>query len=316
MFSLLGQFYPPKPQWWQKDIPDLTGKVMLVTGAKGGIGKETVKALLQHNAKVYLAARGREDTEKVIHELEKITGKTAIFLELDLASLASTKRAAEEFLSKEKELHVLFNNAGVMWPKLELLTQDGYDLQWGVHVVGTHLFTKLILPALFAGAQSSSDGKARIVTTSSSAAYLEDDIHWDTFKPGPARTKYGSTKLYYQSKLAQVIWSRQLAKRYGDKNIFSISLNPGNLRTDLQRYQSPIAYFFFKTMLHPVDPYGPLTQLYGGTSEQVLKSKNEAGNQFLIPWAREGPMPPGALKSGVGQRLWEYLETEVEQYCS
>ncbi|KAJ7443634.1 hypothetical protein B0H11DRAFT_1747919, partial [Mycena galericulata] len=103
--------YPPKPKWWQKDIPDLTGKIMLVTGGKGGIGKETVKALLQHNAKVYIAARGREDTEWVIQELKKVTGQTAIFVELDLADLTSVRHAAEDFLSQEKELHVLFSNA-------------------------------------------------------------------------------------------------------------------------------------------------------------------------------------------------------------
>ncbi|KAJ7506031.1 NAD-P-binding protein [Mycena galericulata] len=302
--SLLGQFYPPKPKWWQKDIPDLTGKVMLVTGGKAGIGKETVKALLQHNAKVYLAARGREETEKVIDELKRATGQTAIFLELDLASLAHVRRAAEEFLHKEKELHVLFNNAGVMWPKLKLLTKDGYDTSLLPARSGTHLFTKLLLPALFAGAESSTDGKARIITTSSSVAYLENDIHWDTFVPGPARTKYGSTKLYYQSKLAQVVWARELAKRYGDNGIISISLNPGNLRTEIQRHQSALAAFFFvriaKSMLHPVDPYGPLTQLYAGTSPNVLHSENGA---FLIPCT---------LKAGVGRKLWEYVEKGVE----
>jgi len=62
-------------------------------------------------------------------------------------------------------------------------------------------------------------------------------------------------------------------------------------------------------MLYPVDPYGALTQLYAGTSPEVLHGKNGA---FFIPWAREGPMPPGALKPGVGEKLWEYVENEVE----
>ncbi|KAJ6605176.1 NAD(P)-binding protein [Mycena vulgaris] len=280
-----------------KDIPDLRGKVMLVTGGKADIGKETVKALLQHNAKVYLAARGSEDTEEVIDELKRATVRTAIFLELDLASLVSVRRAAEEFLSQEKELHVLFNNAGVMWPKLELLTKDGYDLQWGVHIVGTHLFTKLLLPALFAGAESSTNVKARINTTSSSAAYLENDIHWDTF-------------LYYQSKLAQVVWARELAKRYGDNNIISISLNPGNLRNEIQRHQSALtAFFLVRIAVQPRYPYGPLTQLCAGMSPDVLYGENGA---FLIPWARNGPTPLGALKAGAGRKLWEYVEKEVE----
>ena len=75
------------------------------------MGKETVKALLQHNAKVYLAARSKNKAEAAIAELKASTGKEAIFLELDLSSLVSVRKAAEEFLSKERELHILFNNA-------------------------------------------------------------------------------------------------------------------------------------------------------------------------------------------------------------
>ncbi|KAI3621670.1 NAD(P)-binding protein [Moniliophthora roreri] len=306
--SMYSQWFPPKSQFWQKDIPDLSGKVMIVTGAKTGVGKETVKALLQHNAKVYFAARGKQQSEQVIDELEKITGKRAIFLELDLASFKSIKKAAEEFLSKENELHVLFNNAGVMWPSLDMLTEEGYDAQWGVHVVGNHLWTKLLQPALDAGAKSSPDGKARVVTTSSSAAYL-DVIHWDTFVPGPARTELGTYNLYSQSKFAQVVWTREYAKRYGD-NILAFSCNPGNLQTDLQRHFNPIMKFVIKLILHPVDPYGPLTQLYAGTSPEVVQKPN---GSFFIPWARDGPTPPKAIDNELGERLWNYLEAELEK---
>ncbi|EEB87616.1 hypothetical protein MPER_14981, partial [Moniliophthora perniciosa FA553] len=148
---------------------------------------------------------------------------------------------------------------GVMVPPLDLVTEEGYDAQWGVHVVGNHLWTKLLQPALDAGARTSSDCKARVISTSSSAAYL-DVIHWDTFVPGPARTKFGTSGLYSQSKFAQVVWTREYAKRYGD-HILAFSCNPGNLQTDLQRNLHPILNFFIKMILHPVDPYGPLTQL-------------------------------------------------------
>ena len=83
----------------------------MITGGNTGVGKEIVKALLQHNAKVYLAARSPERAAKAIEELKAETGKEAIFLQLDLASLAATQKAAKEFLSKERELHILFNNA-------------------------------------------------------------------------------------------------------------------------------------------------------------------------------------------------------------
>jgi len=110
--------------------------MLRLVGGNVGIGKETIKALLEHNAKVYMASRSKEKADAAISELKAQTGKEAIFLELDLSSLASVRKAAEEYLSKEHELHVLFNNAGVMWPPTELLTADGYDLQFGTNVLG------------------------------------------------------------------------------------------------------------------------------------------------------------------------------------
>lgn len=108
------QSFPPKPQFTTEQMPDLTGQVMIVTGGNTGIGRETVKALLQHNAKVYMATRSKARADTAIRELKEQTGKEAIFLELDLASLRSVRKAAEEFRSKEQELHVLFNNAWVL----------------------------------------------------------------------------------------------------------------------------------------------------------------------------------------------------------
>ncbi|KAJ8488637.1 hypothetical protein ONZ51_g3428 [Trametes cubensis] len=107
---------PPKARWGVADIPDLTGKVMIVTGGNAGIGRETVKALLLHNAKVYMASRNEEKALAAITQLERETGRRAIFLKLDLANLSSVKAAAQEFMSKETKLHVLFNNGGVTYP--------------------------------------------------------------------------------------------------------------------------------------------------------------------------------------------------------
>ena len=95
---LINQQFPPQPTWGTKDIPDLTGKVVLITGGNTGIGKESVKVLLQRNAKVYLAARNRTKAREAIDQLKEETGKEASFLELDLASLEKVRSAAEEFL--------------------------------------------------------------------------------------------------------------------------------------------------------------------------------------------------------------------------
>ncbi|KAJ7779264.1 hypothetical protein B0H16DRAFT_809907 [Mycena metata] len=103
-------FFCGKLTWNIDDVPDLSGKVILVTGGNAGLGRLTAKGLLQRNAKVYMASRNPQKAEAAIEELYALTGKRAIFLHLDLADLMSVKRSAEEFLSKEKELHVLYNN--------------------------------------------------------------------------------------------------------------------------------------------------------------------------------------------------------------
>jgi len=167
LFSIIAESFPPHPIFTVDDIPDLSGQIIIVTGGNTGIGKETVKELLNHDAKVYLAARNQEKAFAAIKELSEVTGKEAIFLKLDLSDLKGIKAAAEEFLSKETQLHVLFNNAGVMVPPVEQLTADGYDLQFGTNVLGHFYFTKLLLPTLIATAKTSSDGKARVVNTSS-----------------------------------------------------------------------------------------------------------------------------------------------------
>ncbi|OBZ71335.1 hypothetical protein A0H81_08860 [Grifola frondosa] len=282
------QSFPPKSKFSTDQIPDLTGRVIIVTGGNTGVGKETIKALLEHNAKVYMASRSKNKADAAIAELKTLTGKEAIFLELDLSSLASVRKAANEFLSKEKELHVLFNNAGVMWPPMDMLTVDGYDLQFGTNVLGHFFFTELLIPALIAGKETSPDHHARVITTSSSGAYMYT-INWDTFRDGPARRKLSSQQLYYQSKFANVVVAREVAKRYADQGIISMSCHPGNLQTDLQRYVPAVVRAVLNIMLYPAH-MGALTQLWAGTMPETL---NYTG-KFLIPWARVGECRPEA----------------------
>jgi len=98
LLSTIDQNFPPKSGWTTDNIPDLSSKVMIVTGGSSGLGYETAKALLAHKAKVYLACRDKEKTERVIKQLEEETSREAIFIQLDLASLSSVKAAAEEIL--------------------------------------------------------------------------------------------------------------------------------------------------------------------------------------------------------------------------
>ncbi|KAK7034767.1 short-chain alcohol dehydrogenase [Paramarasmius palmivorus] len=300
--------FPPKSKFKVEDIPDLTGKVIIVTGGNGGIGYETVKALLPKNAKVYMASRSKARAEEAIARLKEETGKEANFLELDLADLDSVRKATDEFKSKESQLHVLFNNAGVMVPPLEQLTKQGYDLQFGTNVIGHYLLTKRLLPLLIEGAKSSPDHKARIVNTSSSAQMFTNTIDFATIKDGPARRKAGNGKMYMYSKFGNVVLSNELARRYGDQGIVSTSLNPGNLKTDLQRTMPGAFMMFFGWLFSPA-PFGALTQLWAGVSPETVNMNGK----YLIPWAREGKMRSETADPKIGEELWKFLETETKE---
>ncbi|KAN0135034.1 NAD(P)-binding protein [Lactarius tabidus] len=305
--SVLVQSFPPRPIWGVNEIPDLTGKVIVVTGGNAGVGKETVKQLLTHNATVYLAARSAQKANEAIEELKTETGKQAIFLQLDLSDLHAVRKSAQEFLSKENYLHVLINNAGVMVSPKEQVTAQKYDLQFGTNVIGPWLFTKLLAPALIAATDASpSHEKARIVTVSSSANYLTNGLDFYAIADGPERTKYSELELYNKSKFGNVVVAKELARRYGDK-IVCTSLHPGNIRTGLQRHMSGWQNTLLYWTMYPPS-YGALTQLYCATSPSAA----DANGKFFIPWARAGEPNKAALDPRLGERLWSWLENETK----
>ncbi|PPR04095.1 hypothetical protein CVT24_010668 [Panaeolus cyanescens] len=274
-----------------------------------GIGKETAKALLAHNATVYLAARNENKTKQAIADLKQETGKEGIFLELDLSDLRSVKRAAEEYLRQGHDLHVLFNNAGVMGPPIDHLTKQGYDAQFGTNVLGHFYFTKLLLPALLRGAKSSPDGKARVVNTSSSTSLLVNGVDFNTFKDSPARLRYSSRTLYSQSKLGNVLFSNALARRYGDKGIVSTSLNPGNLDSEIRRHGVSWGRRMIGPLILYPSPLGALTQLWAGTSSEGAT----LNGKYLIPWARVGNRPnPAGYDEKLQDDLWDWMEEQVK----
>lgn len=120
---------------------------------------------------------------------------------MDLADLPSIKRAAAEFTQKETQLHVLFNNGGVMIPPVDQLTAQKFDLQFGTNVLGHFYLTKLLLPTLLATATP--ENPARVINTSSLASLGVSTIDFNTVKDSPARKKFGTSNLYSQSKLVR-----------------------------------------------------------------------------------------------------------------
>ncbi|KAF8631404.1 hypothetical protein AX15_002412 [Amanita polypyramis BW_CC] len=322
VYSLIQQCVPPKPQFSINDIPDLSGKTVIVTGASTGewpgdyssstsinatqgIGKETVKVLLSHNAKVYIVGRNREKTEHTIAELKEVTGREAQFIECDLADLESIKAAAEIFTSREQELHVLINNAGVMFPPVSELTVQGYDSQLGTNVLGHFYLTKLLLPILMSTTKTSGN-KVRVVTVSSIAHHF-GNIDFSTLRDSPARRRWGVLTLYTQSKFADIVFAAELGRKYGDQGIVSITLNPGNIRTELGRHLPSLVMRIAALFCYPAST-GALSQLYAATDPGAEK----LNGKYLIPWARLGEPKQSALDPQLGKEFWEWCEEQVK----
>ncbi|KAL0960912.1 hypothetical protein HGRIS_005921 [Hohenbuehelia grisea] len=306
VLSYLDESFPPSSHFNpDSHIPDLSGKVVIITGASSGVGKATSKHLLMHNAKVYMACRDIDKATTAIDELWKETGKEAFFLHLDLADLASTKQAAEEFLRNEPQLHILFNNAGVMMTPMSELTADGYDRQFGVHVLGHFCFTTALFPALMAAA-TATGSPSRVIHSSSVLQILSKTVDFETLRPSTERDKKGPIGLYAQSKFANIVFSKELARRYGDKGIVSICLNPGTVKTDLQRFWSSTQHFLLGWMLYPPE-LGAHTGLWAATSSEA----EHFNGKYLVPWARLGQTPTAADSLELGQGLWDWMEAQL-----
>jgi len=208
----------------------LEGRVAFVTGASGGLGAETARALAARGAAVTLAARNVEKAGEVAAGIRESTGNAAIdVVALDLTSPDSVRQCAKGWLADHDTLHLLINNAGVMATPFER-TAQGFELQFATNHLGHFLLTGLLVPALRAGAP------ARIVNLSSGGHRFGgidfDDIHFE-------RREYDKWLAYGQSKSANVLFSVELDRRLRDAGIRAHAVHPGVIMTELARYLQP-----------------------------------------------------------------------------
>jgi len=205
----------------------MNGRVCLVTGANTGIGKETALALARQGATLVLACRSKERTQAVLDEIDQLGGEKARFIELSLGSFDSVRSAAAAFLETGLELDVLINNAGLAGAKG--LTEEGFELTFGVNHLGHFLFTMLLTDKLKQSAARTGD--ARIVNVASQAHFGAKALDFDV-----QQSKTASTTGYpeYQvSKLANVLFSAEYARRVPSVKCYS--LHPGVIASDVWR---------------------------------------------------------------------------------
>jgi len=213
-------------RWTQKDIPDLNGKVVVVTGGNSGIGYEAGLALAGKNAHVILAVRGIEKGEEAAHKIRKQYPHSQVTVAaLNLADLKSVRSFVETFMTQHDRLDILINNAGVMALPYRR-TVDGFEMQFGTNHLGHFALTGLLLPALKMAAN------ARVVTVSS-FVHVSGNIHFDDLQ---WEKKYDRWGAYAQSKLANLLFAYELQRRLAaaDRDVISVGCHPGYASTNLQ----------------------------------------------------------------------------------
>lgn len=290
--------------WTKDNIPDQTGKTVIVTGANAGIGYETALALYEKGAHVVLACRNLDKANAAAEAIQKITATGSVeVLQLDLSDLDSVKAAADTFKSKHKKLDLLINNAGVMVPPASK-TAQGFELQFGTNVLGHYAFTGYLYPLLKATPDS------RIVTVSS-LVYRLGTIDYANLK---SEKDYDPNREYAQSKLANLLFTLELQKlieKAGD-GVLSVASHPGITGTELARYISKEQFDDMIKVYGELMPawQGALPSLYAAVSDEVT------GGDFIGPdqdgglrgYPTKAEILPVALDEGDAKKLWQYAE--------
>jgi retinol dehydrogenase-12 len=279
-------FFPPKPTFTDHDVPDLAGKVCLVTGANTGMGKTLAHMLYAKNAKVYLACRAPEKATQAIDDIRKsvpTSSGSLVFLHLDLADLSKTKEAAETFLSKENTLHVLFNNAGVTSPDVSppAKSAQGYELAMGVNCVATYLFTRLLTPVLVSTARAEPNAGVRVVWVSSWGLeqYAIENVGVPVEMTAYEKASDQLFDRYGLSKVGSWALAVECGRRLAGDGVLSVPLNPGNLRTELGRDLTKWIAWIVYWICYPIIR-GVYTQLYAAFSPDLANGKFDICKQW------------------------------------
>jgi retinol dehydrogenase-12 len=270
-------------------VSELRDRVYLITGGASGIGLATALALARRGARLFLGCRSPERARPVVEELRRESRNDRIeVLPMDLASLASVRSAAGEFLSQGLPLHGLVNNAGLVAPGL---TPNGFELVFGVCHVGHFLLTSLLVERLRESAPS------RVVALSSRAHRQARGIDFEAVRrPTASRT---GMREYAVAKLANVLHAAELARRLDGSGVTSYSLHPGVIATEIwRRIPWPVRPLMRALMKSPQD--GARTVLDCLTSEA-------RGKETGLYYEDCHPLAPSRLAQdrALARELWE-----------
>jgi NAD(P)-dependent dehydrogenase (short-subunit alcohol dehydrogenase family) len=269
---------------------DLAGRLIVVTGANTGIGRSAAEQLAARGASVVLACRSEARTRSALEAIRARGAGDARFIPIDLASLASVRECAARIDALGRPVDVLVNNAGLAGHRG--LTRDGFEITFGTNHVGHFLLTMLLAPALLR-----SLGGARIVNVSSQAHASAKGIDFG----GVRRTTASITGLpeYAVSKLANVLFTAELARRLGPSGPHAYALHPGVVATDAwRRIPWPIRPLMKMRMMSSEE--GARTTIYCATSHEVAEDTG-----FYYDACRRKEPSVVADDADLARRLWE-----------
>ncbi|KAJ5923346.1 hypothetical protein N7454_008591 [Penicillium verhagenii] len=296
------------------DIPDLSGKTIFITGGTNGLGAQSAIHLSKHNpAHIYISGRNAQKAEKVISQIRDSGSRTEVtFIESDLASLESVKAAADKFTSQTNRLDILMCNAGIM-AQPPGLTKDGYEVQFGTNHLGHALLIKKLLPLLETTSNEGGDARIIILTSQGLLLHPSGGIAFSDLKTVQDCLFPGAWRRYGQSKLANLLYARELARRY--PGILSVPIHPGVVATDLVASQG----FLDKAVI------------YGTSAGKLLKPEQGAYNQCWAATVARAGVTNGAYYEPVGKekesrldktakddslagRLWDWTEEALKEF--
>ncbi|XP_066538802.1 retinol dehydrogenase 12, like [Hoplias malabaricus] len=283
----LRNFFRP----WSSDVK-LDGKTVMITGANTGIGKETAIDLAKRGARVIMACRDMEKADTALKEVIKASeNQNVVIKKLDLSDCKSIREFAQTINSEERQVNILINNAGVMVCPYGK-TADGFEMQIGVNHMGHFLLTFLLLDLIKRSAP------ARIINVSS-MAHKWGNINLEDIN---SEKSYDKSKAYSQSKLANVLFTRSLARKLEGSGVTAYALHPGVVQTDLWRHlnwpqQAAIRLIkpFTKSSVQ-----GAQTTIYCAVAPELEK---ESGKYYSD--CAPTSCSSAAMDDEMAQRLWD-----------
>jgi len=278
---------------------DIRGKNVLVTGGNSGIGKATARALASQGARVTITSRDAAKGRQAVADIEQVSGTTVSVGSLDLSSLASVRRFAGEFVEQHAQLDILVNNAGLVSGARQE-TIDGFEWTFGVNHLGPFLLTNLLKPSLAA--------PSRIINVSSDAhRSAKEGLDFDDLQ---MTSGYKSFRAYAASKLANILFTVELANRWGGDDITAHAVHPGVVATGFGRdKESPSLLGFVTRLLGPFirkPDRGAATNVFLATAPADIVGTGQY-------WYDSKPAQPisSAKDPAAAKRLWAESESLV-----